>query len=173
MSGHLKSLPIGSALEFKHIGFNVKIQAPFRPKRIGMLVGGTGITPMIQALHAILGDAGSDTKVSMLYGSRVAEDILGKEMLDSWTEKHGDRLSVTHVLSHEPKDGSDWEGERGFIDQDRIERLVPGPDGGEDVILFVCGPPPMYNALCGPRDEKELSGLLAEMGYNNEQVYKF
>jgi len=173
MSGHLKSLPIGSAIDFKHIGPNVKVQAPFQPKKIGMFVGGTGITPMIQALHAILGDASSDTEVSMLYGSRVADDILGKEMLDSWTEKFKNRFSVTHVLSHEPKEGSVWEGERGFIDRDRIERLVPGPDGGEDVLLFVCGPPPMYNALCGPRDDKELSGVLAEMGYNKNQVFKF
>jgi hypothetical protein len=34
-------------------------------------------------------------------------------------------------------------------------------------------PPPMYNALTGPREEKELSGLLKEMGYKTEQVYKF
>lgn len=31
----------------------------------------------------------------------------------------------------------------------------------------------MYSALCGPRGEDEVKGLLADMGYKKEQVYKF
>lgn len=77
MSKHLSTLPLGSTLEFRHIDFNVKLQAPFKQKHIGMLVGGTGITPMIQALHAILGDKEStQKKVSMLYGSKLESDVL-------------------------------------------------------------------------------------------------
>jgi cytochrome-b5 reductase len=136
-----------------------------------MLVGGTGITPMIQALHAILGDPASSTRATMLYGSRVKDDILGQELLDQWSSGDSSRLSVTHVLSHEPED-SDWKGPRGHIGRELISKHMPGPDD-EDGIIFICGPPPMYDALCGPRDSKELSGLLAEMGYKAEQVYKF
>jgi hypothetical protein len=33
--------------------------------------------------------------------------------------------------------------------------------------------PPMYTALTGPREDKELCGLLKEKGYKTEQVYKF
>lgn len=171
LSGHLKKMEVGATLEFKHIPFNVKIQAPFKPKYIGMLVGGTGITPMIQALHAILGDSTSEAKVSMVYGSRVASDILGAEMLDKWAAEHS-RLSLTHVLSHEPED-SDWKGERGHMTKELLVKHLPSPDLGDDVIVFVCGPPPMYTALCGPRDAKELTGILAEMGYSPEQVFKF
>jgi len=135
-----------------------------------MIVGGTGITPMVQALHAILGDEKSEIQVSMLYGSRVSSDILGKELLDGWVET-SPRLNVTHILSHEPDD-SDWKGPRGFIGKDLIQKEFPTP-GDKDGIIFVCGPPPMYNAFCGPRTDKELSGLLAEMGYTADQVYKF
>lgn len=170
MSHHLHQMSIGSSIEFKHIDFNVKIQAPFTQKQIGMIVGGTGITPMIQALHAILGDPDSPTQnVSMLYGSRVKDDILGEEMLKEW---EGGKLKVTHVLSNEPED-SDWKGERGFINEKLVKELLPSPEGGEDVIIFVCGPPPMYKALCGPREEKELSGVLNDCGYKASQVYKF
>ena len=42
-----------------------------------------------------------------------------------------------------------------------------------DVKVFVCGPPPMYAALCGARDDPAVSGVLAEMGYTSEQVVKF
>jgi len=166
-----KDLKVGDSIEFKHISFNVKLQAPFKPKKICMIVGGTGITPMVQALHAILGDAESTTEAVMLYGSKVSSDILGKELVDSWASE-SDRFKVVHVLSDEPTD-SEWKGPRGFINADLVKANFPEPSAGEDVLIFVCGPPPMYNALCGPRDQKELTGVLADLGYKAEQVYKF
>lgn len=169
MSTHLCSLEEGAKVSFKHIDFNVKMQAPFPYKKVCMLIGGTGITPMVQALHAVLGDPTNTTEVAVLYGSRVSDDILGKELLDTWNSL--DRLSVTHVLSHEPEE-SKWSGARGFINKDLIKEHFP-PPGDKGSIIFVCGPPPMYAALCGPRDEKEVSGLLKDMGYPAEQVYKF
>jgi len=172
MSKALCEMKIGEALEFKHIEFNVKIQAPFKSKKIAMLVGGTGITPMIQALHAILGAGEEKQDVIMLYGSKVSEDILGKEMLDVWVKDYSDRFEVVHILSHEPED-SQWDGQRGFIDKERIDKYLPDPSVGDDLLIFVCGPPPMYDALCGPRNEKSLTGLLANLGFKKEQVYKF
>ena len=171
MSTYLtEKLAIGETAEFKHIPFNVKIQAPFGYSHVGMLVGGTGITPMIQALHSILGDDKSTTKATMLYGSRVASDILGQDLLDKWSTED-DRLEVVHVLSDEPQD-SDWTGPRGHITRELVSKYLPPPED-KDSIIFMCGPPPMYDALCGPRDEKEVKGLLGEMGYSPEQVFKF
>jgi len=161
-------MEVGDTIEFKHIPFNVKIQAPFSYSKIGMIVGGTGITPMIQALHAILGDKESKTQTSMLYGSRESSDILGLDLLQQW---EGDRFNVTHVLSHEPKD-STWTGQRGFITEKLIREKMPSPKE-DGVCIFVCGPPLMYQVLCGPREEKEVKGLLHDLGYTQEQVYKF
>lgn len=172
LSTHLCTMPVGDTIDFKHIKFNVKIQAPFPHKRIGMIVGGTGITPMIQALHAVLGDAAAPTeRVSMLYGSRHSGDILGKEMLDAW-EAFSPKLEVTHVLSNEPED-SEWKGTRGFITKELLKEKLPAPDGKDDVIIFVCGPPIMYDIFCGPRSDPEVTGLLQELGYTKEQVFKF
>jgi len=209
MSSHITSLTADETkpvVSFKHIPFNVKIQYPFRrPKFIGMIAGGTGITPMIQALHAILGseeESDQDTattskltettcKVSLLYGSRTVNDILGKDMLDAWCKLYPDKLSLTHVISQGEKEEKDTTFineddstiQEGFINQQLIEQTFPSPnynensgnDGltAEDIKIFVCGPPAMYDALCGPRDEDNISGLLAEMGYTSEQVYKF
>eukprot|EP00529_Nitzschia_sp_RCC80_P026852 CAMPEP_0113456562 /NCGR_PEP_ID=MMETSP0014_2-20120614/8952_1 /TAXON_ID=2857 /ORGANISM="Nitzschia sp." /LENGTH=288 /DNA_ID=CAMNT_0000348021 /DNA_START=332 /DNA_END=1198 /DNA_ORIENTATION=+ /assembly_acc=CAM_ASM_000159 len=173
MSHHVCStMKVGDSLDFKHIEFNVKIQAPFKPKTIVMLVGGTGITPMVQALHAILGDSESKNDVVMLYGSQVSTDILGRAMVDQWAKDYPDRFKVIHTLSNEPED-STWTGRRGFIDKSLIEEYAPEPSVGDDVMFFVCGPPPMYNALCGPRGEPEIKGLLKDLGYNDKQVYKF
>merc|ERR1712232_379103 len=173
MSNYMHGMSIGDKIAFKHIPFNVKIQAPFEPKNIIMLVGGTGITPMIQALHAMLGDTASvQTNIKMIYGSRESEDILGKDMVDLWAKDYSDKFSVLHVLSHEPAESS-WTGLRGFINKELLLKELPPPSVGNDVLIFVCGPPIMYDILCGPRTEKEVKGLLADMGYNSVQVYKF
>jgi len=171
MSQHLATLPLGQPVDFKHIEFNVKIQYPFNnAKKIGILCGGTGVAPMIQALHAILGTPGDTSQVSMLYGSVNESDVLAKDTLDSWVASSGGRFSVSHVLSQEPTESA-WTGARGFIDESLIKANLPSPS--DDCLIFVCGPPPMYDTLCGPRTEKELTGVLAGMGFKPEQVYKF
>jgi cytochrome-b5 reductase len=129
---------------------------------------------MIQALHAILGsqqENNRSTKVTMLYGSKVADDILGHELLHKWAKEYPNQLQVIDVLSDEPA-GSEWKGARGYIDKAMVETYFPKPSGSK-FLIFVCGPPPMYNALCGPREEKEVKGLLGDMGYKPEQVFKF
>lgn len=167
MTQFLDKMEVGQSVKFKHIPKNVKLQYPFQRAKVGMLVGGTGITPMVQALHAILGSDGDTSKVSMLYGSKTLRDILCKDILDEWSAK-SDRFSLVHVLSEEPA-GSEYA--TGFINKALVEQHMPKPS--EDCILLVCGPPPMYDALCGPRDQEQLTGVLADLGYDAKQVFKF
>lgn len=49
--------------------------------RIGMVAGGTGITPCYQVIQAALNED-DGTSLSLLFGSRTVEDILLKEELD-------------------------------------------------------------------------------------------
>ena len=77
---------------------------------------------------------------------------------------------MTHVLSHEP-DGAGWAGARGLVTRELIAAHCAPPS--ESTAVFVCGPPPMYDALCGPRGEPEIAGALAELGYARDQVFKF
>eukprot|EP01047_Picozoa_sp_COSAG01_P136830 COSAG01_NODE_67249_length_267_cov_1.488095_1_plen_39_part_10 len=39
-----------------------------------MIVGGTGITPMLQDLHALLGTPGDDTEISLVVSNRAQKD---------------------------------------------------------------------------------------------------
>ena len=135
---------------------------------------------MIQALHAILGSVAEakengtkepNIKVTMLYGSRTSEDILGKEIMDSWTKKYPNHFECIHVLSCEPEDSS-CSGHRGHISKELIEKYFPKPNE-DDIQLFICGPPPMYDFFSGPRTDKEVKGLFGELGYGTDQVYKF
>merc|ERR1712196_458555 len=118
----------------KHIEKNVKIQYPFGTKHLTMLVGGTGITPMIQALHAILGTPGDSTKVSMIFGNKTQKDILCKDLLESWAQNSNGRLKVVHVLS-DAADDSSWKGLKGFITRDVLSEHSAAPS--EDVKILV------------------------------------
>lgn len=170
MSRYLHEMNVGDTIDFKHISFNVKIQAPFSQKNIVMLAGGTGITPMVQALHAILGDSESKRqKVTLLYGNQTRDDILGYNLLHEWQRDYSDQLEVIHVLSNEDDDST---YRSGYIDKNLIEEYVPTINS-DDTLVLVCGPPPMYEALCGPRDATELTGTLAELGCSADQVFKF
>ena len=118
-------------------------------------------------------------EVVLFYGSRTSSDILGRDLIDSWARAHPKQLKVVHILSDEPAGAADseacWSGRTGYINKAAIEEEAPnhGPDMEDDVIVFVCGPPAMYTALCGPREEADVNGLLGEMGYSKDQVYKF
>jgi NAD(P)H-flavin reductase len=66
------------------------------------MTGGTGITLMIQALHAILDNtnqAPPKQRVTLLYGSQTRDDILGFDLLQQWERDYSDHLKVVHVLS--------------------------------------------------------------------------
>merc|ERR1712071_214198 len=165
-------------IAFKQIPFNIKLDAEqfIHSSNIVMLAGGTGITPMIQALHAILGGSNENDakkcRVTLVYGSRDKDDILGQELLDLWSKEYPDQITVTHVLS-ESKDDDSSTYRKGFITKSLLEELISCSK--EDIsYVMVCGPPPMYEALCGPRTETEVvKGVLADMGFTAQQVYKF
>ena len=138
-----------------------------------MLAGGTGITPMIQALHALLGADENAPKITLLYGCQQEDDILARDLLEGWAETYADRFQFVPILS----DDDQWDGPKGYIDQDKLDTYLPSAatsNNDEDVIVLVCGPPAMYASLCGPREEPEtVSGILGSLGYSASQVYKF
>jgi len=168
LSAHMATMKVGDVLEFKHIPFNVKEQFPFKAKTICMLVGGTGIAPMIQALHAILGTEGNSTHVKMIYANRTEQDILAKDTVDAWAAASGGRFSVTYILTRDKRDHA---YEKGYINAGLITSKFPPPS--DDVQIWVCGTPVFYDDISGPRGEPEVGGVLAEIGYSTHQVVKF
>lgn len=166
----LNQLTVGGTCAFKHVPFNVKRQYPFEVQNIGMVVGGTGITPMIQALHAILGNADDKTNVTLLLGNKTEADILGRQLLDQWSASNP-QLKVVYVLSREPAD-STCPFRRGRVDKTLAEEHLAPPNAEGGAMVMVCGPSAMYTSACGARGDAELSGFLLELGYTKEQVFK-
>merc|ERR1712232_1369390 len=125
------------------------------------------------ALHAILGTPDDTTKVSLIYANKTKKDVICEGVLDTWANVYPDRLKVVHVISREscaPGQYPPSSELRGHIGRHVIEQHSAPPS--ENVLIMVCGPPLMYDSLCGPRGNAELSGLLHEIGYTAEQVVK-
>ena len=52
-------------------------------KKIGMVAGGTGITPMLQIIRAIQRDPTDTTEVWLIFANQTEEDILLRKELEA------------------------------------------------------------------------------------------
>jgi len=134
----------------------------YRPnmhKKIGMLAGGTGITPMLQVIRAILKNQHDTTEVSLIFANVNSDDILLQQDLDQLVEKYPN-FKLYYVLNNPPEG---WTGGVGFISQEMIQAHLP-PPAEENVKVVMCGPPMMNKAM---------QGHLQALGYHPDQVFQF
>lgn len=172
MSTHLHDLVPGQRLD-------IKGPLPKYPwtankhEHIALVAGGTGITPMFQLLRAIFNNPADKTKVTLVFGNVTEEDILLKKELAKLENENPRRFRAFYVLDNPPKQ---WTGGQGFINKELLKTVLPEPKE-ENIKVFVCGPPGLMDAISGnkksPKDQGELKGVLKELGYTPEQVYKF
>jgi cytochrome-b5 reductase len=172
MGNHINSLKINETLSFKGPILKYKWESN-KHKEIALLGGGSGITPLYQLMHTIDRNPDDKTKVILLYGNVTPEDILIKEELDALAKKNPDQFKIKYFVD---KPSNDWKGETGFITKDVLRKTI-FPASADNVKVFVCGPPPFYDAISGnkvsPQDQGELVGALKDLGFTKEQVFKF
>ncbi len=101
--------------------------------------GGIGITPMMSMLQT-LADRKDRRPLLAILANREESDITFREELENIKPRVN--LKMVHVLE---KPSEDWSGERGFINQDILERYLP--ENRHDLDYFICGPPPMMDAV--------------------------
>jgi cytochrome-b5 reductase len=158
MSQALDALAVGDSLMFK--GPKGRFQYEVGAKRaIGMLAGGTGITPMFQVAQAMLQNPNEKTTISLIFANVSIDDILLKDELEDLAKRNPGRFSVYYVLNEAP---SGWKGGVGFITSEMIAGHLPAP--GSDVLIMRCGPAPMMRAM---------EGHLEALGYSQEQQFQF
>lgn len=141
-------------LDKLQLGQNVRIRGPkgqFKydenlTHHIGMIAGGTGITPMLQVIRAILKNPRDTTQVDLIYANVTFDDILMKKEIDDLVKQEQDngknRFRILYVLNSPP---ASWDGGTGFVSKQMIEERFP-PAAKEGKVLL-CGPPPMINAM--------------------------
>jgi len=121
ISKHVASLMVGQTMKVKGPK-GAMVYTPNMVHHFGMIAGGTGITPMLQIIRAIVRgrprSGGNDvTQVDLIFANVNPEDILLKEDLDALA-KEDDRFRVYYVLNNPPEK---WEGGVGFITADMIK----------------------------------------------------
>ena len=127
ISKHMASMKIGQALRVRGPK-GAMVYTPNMVRHFGMIAGGTGITPMLQVVRAIIRgrprNGGSDkTEVDLIFANVNPEDILLKEDLDALA-KDDDKFRVHYVLNNPPEK---WDGGVGFVTADMIKvSLWPG-----------------------------------------------
>ena len=113
------------------------------------IAGGVGITP----IRAVIEELVQFKKNIVLLYSNKTTDIIFKKELDVLSNKYP--FPIVYILTDEPT----YKGEKGRIDADKIKRLVP------DFIkrdIYLCGPPPMMNALIQ---------ILIELGVSKDHIH--
>jgi cytochrome-b5 reductase len=142
ISKHMATMTIGQTLKVKGPK-GAMVYTPNMVRAFGMIAGGTGITPMLQIIRAVIrGRAtGDKTQIDLLFANVNKEDILLKEDLDQLA-KEDPGFRVHYVLNNPPEG---WTGEVGFVTPEMIQKYLPAP--AADVKILLCGPPPMISAM--------------------------
>ena len=120
ISKHMSTLQIGDTMQVRGPK-GAMVYSPGLVKKFGMIAGGTGITPMLQIIRAIVRgrprNGGTDTtEVDLIFANVNAEDILLKDDLDTLA-KEDPGFRVHYVLNSPPEK---WDGGVGFVTPDMM-----------------------------------------------------
>lgn len=141
MGNYLKNLKVGDTAEIR----GPKGAMRYRKgtiKSIGMVAGGTGITPMFQIIRAICEDKTDNTQVSLVYANRSESDIMLRGQLDRFAETCGHKFKIHYALDEPP---AGFKGIRGRVTKDVLKERLPS--AAKDSQMMLCGPPGMVNAM--------------------------
>ena len=115
------------------------------------LTGGIGITPLMSMLRHMR-DVQAPHSVVLLYGNPNTEQAVFHREIKEIEAGSYPKLKVVDVLS-EPDEN--WNGERGYIEREKIVRHCGKDLSGKT--FYVCGPQPMIAAVISALDELAVS----------------
>lgn len=157
MTGYLNSLEVGNTLEFKGPlgGFEYHRNMY---KEVGMIAGGTGISPMVQIIRSVVAHPEDKTQLKLLYGNYFEDDILCKDELMYFSSTRNN-VSTYITLNNPPPH---WKMGKGFVTEEMIKQFLPPP--ANDIKIVLCGPPPMISVI---------RKYLTNLGYTESMIFSF
>ena len=150
-------------------GATVEVMAPigefcYRPDatvaaNYVFLVAGSGITPVLSMLGAIL-EVERHSTCTLVYGNRSVSSIMFLEDLEALKDRFPDRFQLIHTLSRESNEVPLFEGR---IDGAKVAQLAASliPVEGVDA-WFLCGPLDMVETV---------TGTLTDLGVERSRVH--
>jgi cytochrome-b5 reductase len=123
-------------------------------KQVGFVAGGTGITPMISIIRWILTKQ-IEAELYLIFANKTEADIILRQ---EWEHNLRDHPTFhCHYVLEQPPPG--WTQGTGRITADILSRHLPPQS--PDTCVFLCGPPPMVDAL---------ETTLKELGYPEQAI---
>ncbi|GAA4351570.1 1,2-phenylacetyl-CoA epoxidase subunit PaaE [Angustibacter luteus] len=132
---------------------------PTQRKAYAAIVAGSGITPVMSILPAVL-ETEPQSTFTLVYGNRDSGSVMFVEELADLKDRYPDRLQFVHVLSREPQDAELLTG--------RID------DAKLDVLLTSVVPPEVIDdwLLCGPFElVQQVRAALVDRGVENAAIH--
>lgn len=142
LTGH----EFSNALDRVKIGDELTISKPYGKftfegeyKKIALLSGGIGITPMI-SICKCCADMKMDVDIKLICSNKTEDDIIFTDELKEIMSLNSNIFALDTLT----RASDDWPGCNGRICDTLIQREVP--DFAERV-FYVCGPPPMVDSM--------------------------
>jgi ferredoxin-NADP reductase len=161
LTGH----PFANALAMLKEGDKVRLRGPFgkftlggvagEHKKIGMLSGGIGISPL-RSMIKYACDKMLDTDIVLFYSNRHEESIAFEKEFEDLTRKFP-KFTVANTVT---MPGPSWKGITGRISADMIKKYMPDY---MDRAFYISGPTKMVDSMLT---------LLKEMSIPEEQIKK-
>ncbi|CDW55460.1 NADH cytochrome b5 reductase 3 [Trichuris trichiura] len=115
-------------------------------RSVGMIAGGSGITPMYQVMQAMLRDPFDSVNIHLLFANKSEDDILLRDELEAMAKNHPQRCKIWYTVDIQRS--ADWPYSVGYIDADMLRAHMPS--AAPDVLIMMCGPPGMINYAAKP-----------------------
>ncbi|MGN6610229.1 MAG: 1,2-phenylacetyl-CoA epoxidase subunit PaaE [Angustibacter sp.] len=132
---------------------------PANGKRYVAIVAGSGITPVMSILPAVL-ETEPHSELTVVYGNRDSGSVMFAEELADLKDRYPTRLQFVHVLSREPQDA---ELLTGRIDDTKLDRLLESVVPVDTVDDWL---------LCGPFElVQQVRARLVERGVANAAIH--
>ncbi len=122
--------------------------------------GGSGITPMVSIIKAVL-EKEPKSKLTLFYGNRNEESIIFKKQLETLSTNNPDKLNLVHVLNESKPE---WTGYQGLMNKEMNLKLIKENSSlnFQNAEFFICGPEVMMN---------EAKAAIIELGIPNEKIH--
>ncbi|NOY08318.1 MAG: 2Fe-2S iron-sulfur cluster binding domain-containing protein [Spirochaetes bacterium] len=163
----IRLVPGGIASTYLHNlkeGDEVKFTGPYGEFRLSenpdtavlCIGGGSGMAPIASIIDSIY-NRWPERTCYLFFGCRTTGDVFYLDRFKKMAEKYPN-FKVCYALSDPLKEDEDWDGDTGFIHLSVDKRLPKNLD----LQTFLCGPPPMIEAV---------QEVLKNKGYNPEDAF--
>jgi cytochrome-b5 reductase len=114
----------------------------------------------------------------LIFCNQTPKDILIRKDIDSLAASSKGQLKVLYVVDKNETNDANIK-HVGYVTADFLSSVLPAPSS--DALVYVCGPPPMLKSVAGnkkfekgkPPAQGEVGGILKDLGYTEDMVYKF